>query len=95
MAPKSSQNREKERLRSTLGNHPEKGNQKDEKKSLPKMKNRAFLMEGCSKSHFQLTATTWKNGGPEARIWRGFWSQNRLQIEEFPFQKRYKKSADF
>ena len=27
------------------------------KKSLPKMKNRAFLMEGCSKSHFQLTAT--------------------------------------
>ena len=58
LAPKSSQNREKERLRSLLGNHLEKGSQNDEKKSLPKMKNRAFLMEGCSKSHFQLTATT-------------------------------------
>ena len=35
MAPKSSQNREKERLRSILGNHLEKGSQKDEKKEPP------------------------------------------------------------
>ena len=33
MAPKSSQNREKKRLRSSLGNHLEKGSQNDEKKS--------------------------------------------------------------
>ena len=44
LAPKSSQNREEERLRSTLEKHLEKGSQNDEKKSFPKMKNRRFFM---------------------------------------------------
>ena len=34
MAPKFPQNREKERLRSLLGNHLEKGSQEDEKSSI-------------------------------------------------------------
>ena len=74
------------RLRSHLGNHVEKGSQNNEKKRLPKMKNLAFLMEGCSKSHFRLTAKIMKKWTPQSRIWGGFWSPNRRQIDTQPFR---------
>ena len=46
MAPKSPQNREKDRLRSLLGNHLEKGSQNDEKKEPPEDEKSNIFDEG-------------------------------------------------